>query len=80
MGKLGRDRREEKELLKQEGQQNQGVEMSPQATRRLGRYMGKFVDLGGLGWMTMEEPGDKGPPKPHLSLSPRTAWAASMCE
>lgn len=79
MGELGRDRREEKELLKQEGQQHQGVEMSLPATR-LGWYMGKLVDLGGLGWMTMEEPGDKGPPKPHLSLSPRTAWAASMCE
>lgn len=80
MGDLGRESREEKELLKQEEQQNQRVEMSLGVTRRLGWHMGKLVDLGGLGWMTMEEPGDKTPPKPHLRLSPRTVWAAAMCE
>lgn len=68
-GELGRARRQEKVFLKQEGQQKQRVEISVgEAARRLGWHTGKSVDLGGWGWKTMEEPGDKAFPEPRLRL------------
>lgn len=62
MCELGRDRRKEEELLKQERQQKQRGEIRlGEGDREAGLDMESLVDLGGLGKMTVEEPGDKGP-------------------
>lgn len=59
---LGRGRRKEEELLKQGRQQKWRVEMSlGEGDKEAGLDMESLVDLGGLGKMTVEEPGDKGP-------------------
>lgn len=59
---LGRGRRKEEELLKQGRQQKRRVEMSlGEGDKEAGLDMESLVDLGGLGKMTVEEPGDKGP-------------------
>ena len=60
-----------KRTSKQEGQRKPRVERSArQGRRRLAWPLCKFSDLGKLGWMTVEEPGDHRPHEPHLRSDP----------